>query len=523
MVASVLSDLTIAGVLHRSRQSFTAARLLADGIDTAIWSQHSSANVEVAVQPGVPLAMEAGFRYGAAGLAVPLSSAVLTNVINLIRRNPVVLAPFRWPALGVLFGLGLALTETRHLDTVLERFDQEQQARIRQAELAGQNDVAMGADSIVDDLCRISPMLGDEVSESAIGPMIHAWKTELSTQTQLGAVYLGTTLVQWQRRHNTVHTDLARDVWFEITPGEGTRIVTEAQAQWLWARLDQLERGGTLAVAFEQTSQRHRPGMAFVLSLGDERLTVPADAETGLPPVDIGPFGFALGAFQILDTATKHNAYCAPAAIVPISAACVAASVWSQRQVAAKGDASHASIVVVASVVALCHAIVSSRTIRQPITSDGHQRLPFLGGILVLSLMLPLYWRDLSEIQHAAVVSALLAAMGLGATLYPERVRLPDLIRELLWMGAASWSTVKLRHSLDSSAAELTESLESQRAEVELKAFAHGRSVVLQLVSEVQVSLRRQLGEVPRIDPRLRRELERRLDAVDARILEISR
>ena len=518
IAASVLDDVATAAVLRRSTRALTAPRLVVDGIETAIWSQHPSANVEVAVQSNLPLAIEAGLRYGAAGLVVPLSSAVFTNALNLLRHKPVVLAPFRWLVIGVLFGKGLAMIETRHLDTVLERFDHERQARIRQAELAGQNEVAMGADSIVDDLCRISPMIGDEASHSAIGPMIHAWKAELATKTQVGAVYLGTALVEWERHYNSLHPELARDLWFEVHRGGGTHIVTARQVRWLWDTLDRLERVGTVVVAVEHTAETHWPGMALVLSLGGEPVVIPADPAMGLPPLDIGPLVFALGALHVLDTATKHNAHCAPAAIVPISAACLVASVWSQRQVVAKGDASHAPILAVASAVALCHAMASSETIRQPITIDGHQRLPFLSGILVLAMMLTLYWRDLTGAQRAGVISALVLSMGVGAVLYPERVSVADLGRELLWVGAASWSTAKLRRSLDASAAELTESLEIQCADEERRAFGDGRSVVLALVAQACSSLRSQLGDASQMDPRLRREAQRRLDEVDAQL-----
>ncbi len=522
LLGSAVGDIALARMLRKSDRAALAPRLVADAIDAAVWSQHPSGNVELAVQPGVPLALESGLRYGAAGFATPLASALLTNAVNIVRKKPLAIAPFRWPLLGSMFGTALAMLETRHRDTVTNHFEQDLEARTLRAWLAGQNEVAMGADSVVDELCRISPLLGNKATETAIGPMVHAWKANLASTTEVGAIYLGNALAQWQRRHNNFQPVLSNDVWFEMDAGVGTFILTSQQAQWLGDSCDRLSLVGGVQVVLETATEGHRPGMQANLRLGSHRIEIPKDPVKDISPLDVGPVGFALAAYWVFDTTTANNAYCAPAALWPISVANLLASVWAQRGVAREGDASHGASLALASALALIQAVASSLTIRQPRGPDGRQRLPFLTGLAVMGMMLPLYWRDLDDGQRVAVVSAVVASIGIGAYLYPERVNPADLLRELLWIGAASASAVKLRRSLDSSGASLTAALEEAAHDAETHAHAEGRSFVIQLVTEANHSLVRQLRNTDSLDPRLRREAQRRLEDVDQRMAVLS-
>ena len=462
-------------------------------------------------------------RYGLAGLAVPLATAVVTNAIRIVRRKPVVLAPFRWQVLGVAFGIGSAMLETRHRDQVVERAEREREADAHRAWLAGQNDVAMGADSIVDDLCRISPLLGDQSADASVGPMVRAWKEALADTTEVGAVYLGNALAQWRRRHNDFQPDLSADVWFELAPGDGTVILTSGQAEWLADRCDRLPLVGGVPVTTVATGRGRRPGMRLELRIGDNLVEVPDDVDDGVRSFDVGPIALAMGAFWAFDTTTSANSRCARAAVWPLVAAGGAAAVYAHRQVERHGDDAHGAIVAVTCAWSVAMAVSSSLSIGQSTGPDGRQHLPFLTGPTVLGSILPLYWRDLDRDQRLGAVAAIAATCGLGASLYPEDIVGGDLARELLLIAAATFTGAGLRRSLDRSVTSIRSSLAEQWGGVLEQSFADGRSFVIRLVAEARYALQRQLVRSADIDPRLAGEAQRRLDDVDRRLSELRR
>jgi hypothetical protein len=518
LYTSALADVGLAWLLRRTDRSLLAPRLLTDGLGTAIWSQAPSDNVELAVLPGVPLALESGYRYGLGGLVVPLSAAALTSMLRTLRKRRITLTPFRWQILATLFGIAAAMLETRHREETLERTNREIEARTYRAWLAGQNDVAMGADSVVDDLCRISPLLGDEIADRAIGPIVRAWKQALATNTETGAVYLGNALAQWQRRHNNFQPDLSADVWFDVAPGMGTQILTAWQSEWLATACDRLALTGRVPVSASTSDQKRRPGMQLRLMFGTGSIQIPSDNEHDIQPFDVGPIALAAGAYWVFDSTTSLNAQCARCAVWPISVANAFSAVWAQRQVTHRGDASHGAILAVACATSIAQAVASSLTIGQPRGSQGNQRLPFLTGLNVMGMMLPLYWRDLNKHERMGVLCALGVTFGLGAWLYPEKIAAESIRRELHWVGASSWTAARLRRSLDENAESLRLSLAAHSNQTEQVAFSEGRSFVVQLVSEARYSLGRQLDRSQHLDDRLRVEAKRRLHAVDARM-----
>jgi len=522
LLFSVLGDIGLARVLRKSDKPFLGPRLIADSLDSAIWSQIPTDDVELAVLPGVPLAFEAGYRYGVGGMVTPVTAAAATFLLQRVRKKRVTLAPFRWQLLASSAGIATAMLETRHRDEVLGEADTEEEARTYRAWLAGQNDVAMGADSVVDDLCRISPLLGDEVTDNAIGPMVRAWKQALATKTETGAVYLGNVLAQWQRRHNDFQHDLSHDVWFDIVPGDGIHILTAKQAQWLAAACDRLTLRGQVSVSVDASKQGNRPGRPLDVRLAQMRVEVPPDDDQGVTPLDLGSLGLAAFAYWVFESTTSRNAQCARWVGWPIAAANLYGAAWAQRQVRRGGAQSHGAILTFACATSIAQAVASSLTIRQPENVQGKQRLPFLTGLNVVGMMLPLYWRDLDRNQRTTVISGLAATVGLGMWLYPERISKGDLARELLWAVAASWATARLRRSFEESADGLETDLAEKAERAEERAFGEGRSFVIQLVSDAVMALQNQLGGSVDLDMRLRAEVERRLHGVGKRMKELT-
>src|ERR1035437_1547322 len=69
--AFAVGDIVSAVALRRSGRIALGPRLAVDAVAAALWSQGDT-GLELATMPGVPLAIEAGLRIGAAGLIVPV-------------------------------------------------------------------------------------------------------------------------------------------------------------------------------------------------------------------------------------------------------------------------------------------------------------------------------------------------------------------------------------------------------------------------------------------------------------------
>jgi hypothetical protein len=154
-------------LLTRSDREALVPRILVDGIDTALWSLSYDEAYDAAVLSGVPLALEAGLRGDPfKALAVPLGNAAITGLIRKHYGEAFRPGAFLWQVMASLSGAGIRLYNAHQLNLIRARHHQETEAAERAALLAGQNDVAMGADSIIDLLCRTTPLFvqGDSVA-----------------------------------------------------------------------------------------------------------------------------------------------------------------------------------------------------------------------------------------------------------------------------------------------------------------------------------------------------------------------
>jgi hypothetical protein len=153
-----IGDIVGAIALRRSGRFALGPRMAVDALDSAVWSQGTT-GLELATMSGVPLAIEAGLRIGAAGLVVPAINATVTGCIRRMRGRPVSSASFRYQVMAVALGAGIASYEANRRRVVLARHEQGLEARSDAAHLAGQNDIATGADTVVDLLSRTTPLL----------------------------------------------------------------------------------------------------------------------------------------------------------------------------------------------------------------------------------------------------------------------------------------------------------------------------------------------------------------------------
>jgi hypothetical protein len=473
--------------------------------------------------PGVPLAIEAGLRIGLAGLLVPVVNAITTGWARRLKGRPVSSGSFRYQAIAVALGAGIASYERSRRRVALARHQQELEARVGVAHLAGQNEIATGADTVVDLLSRTTPLLSSSVGSVKVGRMLADWRQSLAASTAEHATYLGVALVRWQRRNNESHHDLVADVTLEIEEGHGTILLSGHQASWLEAALDELSLRGMVKVAAVDIVEARQPNQPRRLRVGNFALDIPADLRPGLVAFDVGPLGFLASSFWFADTLGRGGIKPSLWAVGPGVAAGPVLAIWAHREVARRGEAAHGRVLFTALGHALVHAAASTGTMRKTRNAEGIQRLPFLGGINMLVMMMPLYWSDLHPNQRLLAISGIGAILVVGLLLFPERIRWSHLIAELLWPAAAFYSMATMRSQLESDARQLNAQLEESDKVVVANAFAEGRSYVLGLVSETRYSAHREFAAVrEQLDQRLSAEAARRLNEVDQRLEELS-
>lgn len=174
-----VGDIVGAAALRRSNRFALGPRLAADALDSALWSQGAT-GLELATMPGIPLCIEAGLRIGVAGLVVPMVNATVTGCARRIRGRPASTGSFRYQAMAVVLGAGIASYGANRRRVALARHNQDLEARIAVAYLAGQNEVATGADTVVDLLSRTTPLLSSPVGSATVGRVLADWRQSLA-------------------------------------------------------------------------------------------------------------------------------------------------------------------------------------------------------------------------------------------------------------------------------------------------------------------------------------------------------
>jgi hypothetical protein len=513
-------------MLKRLSGSWLAPRLTFDAVDTAYWSLLYD-RADLATLTGVPLAMEAGIRSGAQGMVVPVVNAAVTAIVRRRHGRPRSLGSFRWQAMGVACGGGLARYEESRRAAALARRRQSVDARCQLAHLAGQNDVAMGADSIIDLLSRTDPLLAStnlrgETGGAITGRQLAAWKQSLATTTVRRAAYLGVVLTQWQSSHNGAQADLSADVIFDLREGDGTVTLTPSQANRLIAVLDELPMRGRVHVHHDRRDQVSDPSLPVRLIIGDQFVEISPDRRSDLVPYDVGPLGFVTATLWSLDSLLPSRYRADYRAIMPIATLDTLLVWWSHAQIARLGRDAHLRLIVAALIAAEVDCVATTTTMRQTRSSDGTQFFPASSSITPTMLMLPLYWGDLSRPQRQAVVVALGVIILSGVALHPDRPGIGHLLMELAWPLAALISMASLDASFDADEARLGEQMAGDEDLAVAAAFEQGRSTVIELAAG---SYERTLGEFERfrstLDADIMAEVERRLVDVAKRLREL--
>lgn len=493
--ACAVADLFFVRLVRRPFLRWLPLRLALDTLDAVLWANVLHGNTDLPVIVLSPLAAEAGLWMGLAGFVVPAIAG--TVVLFGAAGGPLV---YLWPAGSVAVGMLVSLCLRAQWRDRERAAALETEAGAAQAELSGQNSVAMGADSVVDLLARTDPLLRMHEAAPPAFPLAH-FKSRLAEKSSVGATYLQVALLRWQRAHNQSSPDLSADVEFRIRPGAGTLLLSPARAEHLDRALDQMRLSGEVSVATEGDGA---PGKEQVILIGDRRLTLPADPAPGAYPFYPVAVAFWWGAVVTLSQSAPAWEAVPLAATVPLAGVMVLTGWWVNRRSAAGLAVSPFWTLLAASGLGAVQAVLSSWLAR-----PDSGRLPFMFFLLWLAPMLGFYLRDLRIRQRALVLGCCIVGMVAGAVAMRVTFNWSEPLA-VLWPLAGVLAMSGLRSVLDGEVDDLRARLERRHAAEVRAGFGRGRELVIELTADAVAELRGRAATVTLPAP-IAAEISRRL------------
>jgi hypothetical protein len=530
---SVSVDVGLWWVLRHTERLLLLPRLAIDAVDTAAWARRVDGPPEAATLPGVPLAMEAGIRVGPLAAIVPLAHIVVTTAARRRAGRSTSPTTFSWQVFGVVMGNLLSWYEQRERDATQSLYTREFDARLAAARLAGQNDVAMEADSVVDEVARVEYLLaavasglvgagrlGHPSPSVGTGRALAAWKTSLAAATSDRAAYLATVLNRWQRARYGV--DLTRDVVPVVRPGDETTIISAGQAAMLQALLDQLPLHGQVEVRVDSEESLLVPGDELRLIVDGHPLVLVADATPVIRPFDPSPLIVLSGGGWCLGMSATGHGHVPVAVTLPGALASAGLAAWSHRVLTRSGSEVAEAVLLATIGLALAQALAATPRMRRRVDHEGAQVLPLLLTINAAAALAGRYWHDLPRAARLRVGAAMAAAIGVSLVVFAEPIRWGGLALGLLEVGAMFASNNQVQVELDRDHLRLLAELTATEHEAMADALAEGQRFVVELVEATTASARVRLTDLDdQLGPGLSEEIWRRLDAAERRLAEL--
>ena len=524
IAAAAVVDVVTATWLVVDKRFFLGRRLVLDAADTAV-AGTGLHELSPAVLTGVPLSIEAGLRLGFRGMLVPVASAGITALVRRVvgHETALGLSAFRWQVMGVGVGAGMGRYEQNHRRAFEAGHEREVQAQLQLHYLAGQNAVAMGADSVVDVLCRTMPLLASSAGDAAVTHMLGSWKRDLAATTADYATFLGVALTRWQTAHNMRQADLSADVVIRLPEGDGTVLLTAEQAHRLTDTLDEMDLRGRVDVVVGDRAEALLAGRPRRLIVDKTVITLPADNRSDPVPFDVGPAAFLVEALWALNSMAQNDAGSSPWAVCPVAVLALVCAGWSDRHTHRKGAAAHRDVLLVAVAVAALAAVATTTTARNPHSPDGVQRYPFMGGVYLLAVLYAFYRQSLRPMERLGFAGAMASVMGLGIAAMKNPLSVRDMLfSELVWPSAALATLARIGPSLEDWGAEFVDRVEDADQVRFAEAHKAGRLSVLALVSVVRDEARLALElHVDTLDDDIAGLVRTRLSEVDERLKEL--
>ena len=297
--------------LRRSERLAVLPRATLDAVDATVWSfaPYPDGYWDFAVLPGVALGIEAGLGSRWKGMVVPAGER---GADEPVRRgpdpSPVQAAPFLWQALAVVSRRRVQPLQPPGPGRHRAASEGRLAAKEASAMLAGQNAVAMGADTVIDQVQSVAPLFGRPVPGSALHELVDGWKAALAEATQHSAAYLGTVLTAWQRSHNT-HPDLLTAGGLRRRRGRRNGDADRPAGRGAAADADEPEPQGPArrSGCTTPTTAGQRPGDGSISTSVVDSVSVPPDPDIPPRSPDFGPVGLLVGACLLGPTGDAHR------------------------------------------------------------------------------------------------------------------------------------------------------------------------------------------------------------------------
>ncbi len=521
----LLLDFAVWQVLRRTDRFGLWWRLPLDCIDIAFWSLSplpASGGFDVAMLIGIPLSIEAGFRLGAQAVVVPLAVSTVVGSVRVLAGEAALPFTALWLVLGI--GLGIALySYCRRIDAQAEAERARRRAAdARWAFLVGQNDVAMGADSVVDLLEGVVPALGRPGEGSALWRLADGWKARLASDTAATASYLQVSLLEWESAHNR-HPDLSSRAELRLGEGAGTEILTGRQAAALHTALDARDLRGVVPVALIGGDGADRlPGAALALDVDGQPIRVPADRAAAVRPVDVGPVTYGLIGGLLLSTLAPRGGAVPILWVALALAVCVVAASWSHRRLLARGLAARPDILRAAVVAAVAITVLTCANVTQPVNQDGETQYLAI-GVMLVAFLGGMYRHGLARCDIAIAATGALACAVLMVVLTPMPFDPRSLVPPLVQVLSPYPICRRISYALAAATVRHQEAATVEDELARQEAFRQGRASVLDLVRLARDDARAQLAAVAAdLDPSRRTIIGSRLEEVDRRLESLS-
>ncbi len=475
--------------------------------------------------PRVPLALESTMRWGAAGLLVPATGGFAVR--SLLRRLGVAPRDTNawWPMVAAGAGFQTRMIRSRRLVRAEAQHVESLSAEASNARLVGQHSIAMGADSIVDQLVSLAPLLGTPPADTALGSLLDGWKAALATEGTTGATYLGTALVRWEQSRN-LDPDLSARVILTLAAGDGAELITGEHVVALANALEALDLCGPHAIQVVRSgTPRESASSPIELRVGTATIHLSAPGAPPLTDYDPTPAGFAVGAATLLfEAGGDWSAVPLPFLIPPALAYAVAAW-WSHDELSQAGTAptrTRARIVTVAAMLGAASAAIVTGTQRRHFTDFG---LSYFGGISNLESAVTIAafsWDRITPVDRGRIAAIVAAGITISFALSARPRSLRSLAVELASLAASFVAWRGLPTLIEEEARTRAETMtEADRTTIG-HAHEEGRAIVFDLVSSARDDAATQFAALRHTLPGdLGNEVQRRLVQIDRRLEEL--
>jgi hypothetical protein len=516
-LAFVGYDVLGAWYLSRSDREHLVARVVLDALDVGVWSTVDETSASAALLVSQPLATEISLRRDAK--AASIISAVMFGVSTLMRRRRrLLINPFdaAWVMVGPVAGWCWRWWESNEVDRLREAHAVGLAARQHSARLAGRSEVALGADSVLDVLCRTAPLLDPAGAGAALRAPLMEWKSGLGIDVRAaGSIFLGDVVTRWQQSRNG-NASVATWVWPRLPEGAGTCLLDEGQSTQLTMLLDQRVSGGRVDIDILDRPEAARFSGPKTFNVNGERVRLESRPTTRRGwSIEPAPFAFLMGAFWVGSTADPfrygaRRSVVAGAALVYLAAARVTAVALRKDRAAGRRVSLR-----LASGLSVGFALAGSRGARS-LVANPVRLPPAIAGANALALVAGIWADEADRSDKVVTVVGALATVSAAVLLARQGWSRRVMVAELIWPLVAFTALRGLPASFRSDGDEVLAQLDQSSDVAIEEAHAAGRAEALSIVRAAVDEARRLLSRNwPTLDSRLRSEAERRLSALD--------